>query len=84
MDRTHACLVCLLTAACGGGVVSPTPLQAGLATIGFNNAGTNATPFVIHRESGYIVRPYSGNWTVFTTYGHPAPYIGFDNIVVGY
>jgi hypothetical protein len=72
-------ILSLVVAACGGDgntPTQPTPV-AGAATIGFNDAGGHGSPLVIYRESGFLVLPYSGPWTVNRNYGKPAPFIVF-------
>ena len=72
-------LLALIAAACSGDATAPTQTTrtAPAATIDFDGASTHGTPFAIYREYGYLVMPYSGPWTVSTTYGRPAPFIQF-------
>jgi hypothetical protein len=69
----------MLAAACSGSPAAPsTPtLVAGTTTIGFNDAGEQLANVDVHRESGYVVLPSSGQWVVLKTYGRPAPFIQF-------
>jgi hypothetical protein len=77
MNRSRiASLLCVAMAGCSGSSTSPAPVFAPPATIGFANAAIES-PFVIHRESGYVIQPYAGSWSVLNNYGDPAPYIGF-------
>ena len=43
----------------------------------FDGAGADSTPFTSYTDAGFTVAAVSGAWAVRTTYGHPAPYIGF-------
>jgi hypothetical protein len=67
----------VIASACSGDTNAPTPPStfAPQASIGFANAGGNGSTLVLQRESGYLILPYSGNWTVSTQFGHPAPFI---------
>jgi hypothetical protein len=47
------------------------------ATIDF--AGIANGAFTTYSEHGFTVAPSSGNWTASSGYGHPAPYIYFNN-----
>jgi hypothetical protein len=44
--------------------------------LSFAGAGANGTPFTSYTDAAFTVAPVSGAWTVTTTYGNPAPYIG--------
>jgi len=46
-------------------------------TIGFDGAGPAAAPVTTHTNCGFTVTATTPNWTVWTGYGHPAPFIGF-------
>jgi hypothetical protein len=49
----------------------------GNTTLSFDGAGADSTPFTSYTDAGFTVAAVSGAWAVRTTYGHPAPYIGF-------
>jgi hypothetical protein len=61
---------------------SPVPTKAPAdetpTTIGFIKFA-NGSPLTIYHESGFTVSSSSGAWIASTTYGHPSPYIYFDN-----
>lgn len=60
-------------------LVAQTP--AGVSTpcpaIGFDDAGAAAAPVTTYTRCGFTVTATTPNWTVWTGYGHPAPFIGF-------
>ncbi len=62
-----------------GYLVASTP--AGASTpcpaIGFDDAGAAAAPVTTYTRCGFTVTATTSNWTVWTGYGHPAPFIGF-------
>ncbi len=46
--------------------------------IGFDNIGSaQGAPFTAYTACGFTVTATTSNWTVSTTYGHPAPFIQF-------
>jgi len=52
---------------------------AAATTIDFNTlAGSNGTPLTSYREGGYTVAATSGDVSVATNYGNPAPNLFFD------
>jgi Carboxypeptidase regulatory-like domain len=69
----------LLTAcvACGGRATSPSAIATGTATtIGFNGLTADGS-VTTYTESDFTVSAMSGDWSVRTTYGNPAPFIQF-------
>jgi hypothetical protein len=85
---SFALVACLGLSACGGSpatvpipdfLIASTP--AGASTpcpaIGFDDAGAAAAPVMIYTRCGFTVTATTPNWTVWTGYGHPAPFIGF-------
>src|SRR5512147_938193 len=51
---------------------------ASAAAIGFDGLGPNGAPLFVHFEDGFAVAPAGGEpWQITTTYGAPAPYIGY-------
>jgi Carboxypeptidase regulatory-like domain len=79
------CATFLLTAwagtcaACGDLANSPSSIAAspGNATVGFNGLSIDDASVTTYTESGFKVSATSGDWSVRTTYGHPAPLIQF-------
>src|SRR5687768_16591060 len=66
--------------ACGGGTAtSPSPFasSSGIATVTFDSLIVDASPVTTYTESGVRVIAMSGDWSVRTTYGNPAPFIQF-------
>jgi hypothetical protein len=45
--------------------------------IGFDEAGTGGAPVTTYSRCGFSVTATTPNWTVWTGYGKPAPFIGF-------
>jgi hypothetical protein len=66
-----ASIPAFLVAATPAGVSTPCP------AIGFDDAGAPAAPVTTYTRCGFTVTATTGNWTVWTGYGHPAPFIGF-------
>ncbi|MGZ3444191.1 MAG: hypothetical protein ACXWLG_00760, partial [Myxococcaceae bacterium] len=90
MVTPFASVVCLGLWACGGSRSSPAvPIPdflvastpAGASTpcpaIGFDDAGAAAAPVTTYTRCGFTVTGTTPNWTVWTGYGKPAPFIGF-------
>lgn len=83
---SFALTACLGLWACGGSTV-PIPAfliastPAGASTpcpaIGFDDAGPAAAPVTTYTRCGFTVTATTPNWTVWTGYGSPAPFIGF-------
>lgn len=52
--------------------------SAQAAVIGFDSLGPNGAPLFVHFEDGFVVVPAGGEaWQITTTYGAPAPHIGY-------
>ena len=67
----------LATAALSVLVLAATPAAA--TTINFDTlAGSNGTPFTSYSQGGYTVAATSGDVSVATNYGNPAPNLFFD------
>jgi len=47
------------------------------ATVTFVGVAGHGSPFTTYSEAGFAVSATTANWTVSTTYGHPAPFIQF-------
>jgi hypothetical protein len=85
----HSAAIVVLTAlcacaACGGATTSPSPVISSAetsgfdgGTIGFNSLTANGASFTTYTESGFTVSAMSGDWSVRTDYGSPAPFIQF-------
>jgi hypothetical protein len=74
------CLVaCSATClACGGTATSPSSTSTSAdATIGFSGLTADGASITTYAESGFTVSPMSGDWSVRTTYGNPAPFVQF-------
>ena len=56
--------------------VAPTR-TSGCPTLGFDDQQPNGAAFTAYRACGFTVTPTTPNWTIITTYGHPAPFIEF-------
>jgi len=56
---------------------TPAGSSTSCPAIGFDNAGAPAAPFTTYTGCGFTVTATTANWTVWTGYGHPAPFIGF-------
>ena len=54
-------------------VTAPTPCP----TVGFDDAGAAAAPVTTYTRCAFTVTANTPNWTVWTGYGRPAPFIGF-------
>ncbi|MGE5198938.1 MAG: hypothetical protein ACM3H9_04805 [Rhodospirillaceae bacterium] len=52
---------------------APTPCPA----IGFEDVGTPGAPVTTYVKCGFTVTASGANWTAWTGYGNPAPFIGF-------
>ena len=82
----HSVVIVILTAcsfdciACGGTTTSPSLFgsSAGVATISFSGLTANGAPVSTYTESGFTVSAMSGDWSVRTDYGHPAPFVQFS------
>jgi hypothetical protein len=48
-------------------------------SIGFDGVGSHGAPFMVYASCGFTVRATTSNWTVSTSYGHPAPFIQFTS-----
>ena len=80
---------CLGLWACGGSTGDTVPIPSFLVgdpppgsftscpVIGFDDAGPAAAPVTTYTRCGFTVTATTSNWTVWTGYGHPAPFIGF-------
>ena len=64
-------------AACGGTTTSPSPVTSTGGTLGFSGLTANGTSVTTYTESGFAVSAMSGDWSVRTDYGNPAPFIQF-------
>jgi len=60
-------------------LIRPTPPGASTPcpAIGFDDAGAPAATVTTYTRCGFTVSATTTNWTVWTGYGHPAPFIGF-------
>lgn len=60
-------------------LITSTPAGASTPcpTIGFDDAGAAAAPVTTYTSCGFTVTATTPNWTVWTGYGRPAPFIGF-------
>ena len=70
----------VLSVACAGGTTtSPSSgtSSAGDPTIGFSGLTFNGASVTTYTESGFTVSAVSGDWSVRTDYGNPAPFIQF-------
>jgi hypothetical protein len=85
MKHVLAALVFVACAAaslsCGGTTTSPSSestasSSAADPTIDFSGLADGA-PLTTYTEFGYTVSAMSGEWSVRTTYGHPAPFVQF-------
>jgi len=84
-----ALTACLGPWACGGSTEDTVPIPSFLVgdpppgsstscpVIGFDDAGPAAAPVATYTRCGFTVTATTSNWTVWTGYGHPAPFIGF-------
>ena len=45
--------------------------------IAFDDVGSHGAPFTTYTKCGFTVTATSSNWTVSTSYGHPAPFVQF-------
>lgn len=70
-SATTASIPAFLLASTPVGASTPCP------AIGFDDAGTPAAPVTTYTRCGFTVTATTVNWTVWTGYGHPAPFIGF-------
>jgi Carboxypeptidase regulatory-like domain len=70
----------VLYVACAGGTTtspSSSTSSTGDPTIGFSGLSVNGASVTTYTESGFIVSAMSGDWSVRTDYGNPAPFIQF-------
>ncbi len=86
---SFALTACLGLSACGGStnskvaipgfLVADTPPGASTAcpVIGFDESGAPAAPVTTYTRCGFTVTATTSNWTVWTGYGYPPPFIGF-------
>ncbi len=60
-------------------LIGTTPLgpSTPCPAIGFDDAGAPAAPVTTYTRCGFTVTATTTNWTAWTGYGHPAPFIGF-------
>jgi hypothetical protein len=64
------------SAACGGNsITSPTPPTT--ITLGFDAIRTDGAAVTTYTEATTRVTATTGNWTTWTRYGNPAPFIQF-------
>ena len=65
--------------ACGGTTTSPSSITSptGNATISFSGLSANGASVTTYTESGLTVVAMSGDWSVRTDYGNPAPFLQF-------
>lgn len=63
---------------CGGSTTSPSPTSSSTGgSIGFSGLSTSGASVTTYTESGFTVTGMSGDWSVRTDYGNPAPFIQF-------
>jgi hypothetical protein len=76
---TSFLIACAATClACGGTATSPSSTStSGNATIGFSGLTADGASMATYAESGFTVSSMSGDWSVRTTYGNPAPFVQF-------
>lgn len=53
--------------------IAPTPCPA----LGFDDVGAPGAPVTTYTRCGFTVTTATANWTAWTGYGKPAPFIGF-------
>ena len=70
---------CLAAGLACSGATAPSPLTSSTAGVGISFSGltTNGAAVTVYTESAFNISPVSGDWSVRTDYGNPAPFVQF-------
>jgi len=70
------CASITIGAACGGSMSPSTPQKP--VSITFGSLTADGASVTSYSEAGFTVSVMSGDWSVRTTYGNPAPFVQFS------